>query len=89
VITRKIVSIGHLSASLVHPRELFKDVIKRSSAAVILIHNHPSGDPTPSDDDIRVTKRICEAGRLLGITVLDHLVIGDQCFISLREKGLM
>lgn len=89
VITRKIVSIGHLSASLVHPRELFKDVIKRSSAAVILVHNHPSGDPTPSDDDIRVTKRICEAGRLLGITVLDHLVIGDQCFISLREKGLM
>ncbi len=89
VIARKIVSIGHLSASLVHPRELFKDVIKRSSAAVILVHNHPSGDPTPSDDDVKVTKRICEAGRLLGITVLDHLIVGDQCFISLREKGLM
>lgn len=89
VIAKKVVSIGHLSASLVHPRELFKDIIKKSSAAVILVHNHPSGDPTPSEEDIKVTSRLCEAGRLLGISVLDHLVVGDQKFVSLREQGIM
>lgn len=89
VIAKKVVSIGHLNATLVHPRELFKDVIRRSSAAVILVHNHPSGDPTPSDDDISITNRLCEAGRLLGIEVLDHLIVGDQQYISLKEKGLI
>jgi len=89
VIAKKVVSIGHLSASLVHPRELFKDVIKKSSAAIILIHNHPSGDPTPSEDDIKITKRLCEAGKLLGITVLDHLIVGDQRYVSLREQGII
>jgi DNA repair protein RadC len=89
VIAKKVVSIGHLNASLVHPRELFKDVIKKSSAAVILVHNHPSGDPTPSEDDIRVTQRLCEAGRLLGISVLDHIVIGDKSYVSFREQGLI
>ncbi len=89
VIAKKIVSIGHLNASLVHPRELFKDIIKRSSAAVILVHNHPSGDPTPSKDDITITNRLCEAGRLLGIDVVDHLVVGDKKYVSFREKGLI
>lgn len=89
VIAKKVISIGHLNATLVHPRELFKDVIKRSSAAVILVHNHPSGDPTPSRDDINITKRLCEVGRLLGIDVLDHLIIGDRQYVSLRQKGLM
>jgi DNA repair protein RadC len=89
VIARKIVSIGHLNASLVHPRELFKDVIKKSSAAVILVHNHPSGDPTPSDEDIRVTKRLCEAGELLGIKVLDHIIVAGGRYLSFREQGLI
>ena len=89
VIAKKVVSIGHLNASLVHPRELFKDVIKRSSAAIILVHNHPSGDPTPSEDDIRVTHRLCEAGRLLGISVLDHIIVGDKRYVSFREQGLI
>lgn len=89
VMAKKVVSIGHLNASLVHPRELFKDVIRRSSAAIILVHNHPSGDPTPSDEDLAVTQRLVEAGKLLGITVLDHIVVGEKKYVSLREQGLL
>jgi len=89
VIGKKVISIGHLSGSLVHPRELFKEVIRRSSAAVIVVHNHPSGDPTPSREDIGVTKRLVEAGELLGIQVLDHIVVGDNCYVSFREQGLL
>lgn len=89
IIAKKVISIGHLNASLVHPREMFKEIIRRSSAAVILAHNHPSGDPTPSEDDVNITKRLSEAGNLLGIQVLDHIIIGDNCFTSLREKGLL
>lgn len=83
------VSIGSLNSSIVHPRELFKNPIKRSSAALILVHNHPSGDPTPSKEDIEVTKRLSEAGKLLGIEILDHIIIGDQKYISLKEKALL
>lgn len=89
VIGKKVISIGHLSGSLVHPREMFKEVIRRSSAAVIVVHNHPSGDPTPSQEDITVTKRLVEAGELLGIQVLDHIIIGDNCYVSFREQGLL
>lgn len=89
VISIETVSIGSLSASIVHPRELFKNPIKRSSAALILVHNHPSGDPTPSTEDIEVTQRLCEAGKILGIEVLDHIIIGDRKFVSLREKGII
>lgn len=89
VMAKKTISIGHLDAALVHPRELFKDAIRRSSAAVVLVHNHPSGDPTPSHDDIAVTKRVCDAGSLLGIQVLDHLVVGDNQFFSMKEHGMM
>lgn len=89
VISIETVSIGSLSASIVHPRELFKNPIKRSSAALILVHNHPSGDPTPSSEDIEVTQRLCEAGKILGIEVLDHIIIGDRKFTSLREKGII
>ncbi len=89
VTARKTVSIGHLNASLVHPRELFKEVIRRSSAAVVLVHNHPSGDPTPSEEDLTVTRRLAEAGKLLGIAVLDHIIVGENQFISLREQGLL
>ncbi len=89
VMAKKVVSIGHLNASLVHPRELFKDVIRRSSAAVILVHNHPSGDPTPSEEDLAVTRRLAEAGKLLGISVLDHIIVGEHRYVSLREQGLL
>jgi DNA repair protein RadC len=88
VIENKTISIGHLNASLVHPRELFRECVRRSAAAVILVHNHPSGDPSPSPDDLSLTKRLEEAGRLLGITVLDHVIVGDNRYISLRERGL-
>lgn len=89
VIAEDTVSIGSLNASLVHPRELFKNAIKRSAAALILVHNHPSGDPAPSREDIDVTRRVAEAGKLLGIEVLDHVVIGDLKYVSFKEKGLI
>lgn len=82
------VSIGTLDTSLVHPREIFKPAILASAAGIILFHNHPSGDPTPSREDTEVTKRIIEAGKILGITVLDHIIVGDT-FSSLKEKGLL
>jgi DNA repair protein RadC len=87
VVENKTVSIGHLNASLVHPRELFRECVRRSAAAVILVHNHPSGDPEPSPDDLNLTRRLEEAGRILGISVLDHVIIGDNRYISLRERG--
>lgn len=84
------VSVGSLNASIVHPRELFKDAIRVSSASVVVVHNHPSGDPTPSGADIQLTRRLMKAGDVLGIEVLDHVVIGDAGeFSSLRESGLM
>lgn len=81
-------SVGDLSGTLVHPRELFKSAIQRSSAAVILAHNHPSGDPEPSREDIDLTARLAAGGRLLGIEVLDHIIIGDNKYVSLKERGL-
>ncbi|MCM2675167.1 RadC family protein [Alkalicoccobacillus plakortidis] len=87
VIFRHTVFIGSLNASIVHPREVFKEALRRSSASIICLHNHPSGDPTPSREDIDVTKRLYEAGRVLGIELLDHIIIGDRTFISLKEQG--
>lgn len=84
-----MISIGHLNASIVHPREMFKEAIRRSSAAVILVHNHPSGDLTPSQEDIATTERLKQAGELLGIEVLDHLIVGDNRYFSFREQGLL
>ncbi len=72
-----------------HPREVFKEAIKRSSASVICAHNHPSGDSTPSQQDIQLTHRLYEAGELLGIKLLDHLIIGDDQFTSLKERGYL
>jgi DNA repair protein RadC len=89
VLRRKTISIGGLDASLIHPRELFKEAIACGSASVIVCHNHPSGDPTPSQEDLDVTQRLLEAGKIIGIEVLDHLVVGDGKFISLKDKGLM
>ena len=83
------ISVGSLNSSIVHPREVFKGPIRRSSAAIILIHNHPSGDPSPSREDIEVTRRLYEAGKLLGIDVLDHIIIGDGIYTSLKEKGII
>lgn len=83
------VSVGTLNATLVHPREIFKSAIRRSAHAIILIHNHPSGDPSPSREDREITQRLTQAGKLLGIEVLDHLIIGDGRYTSFREKGLV
>lgn len=83
------VSVGDLSSSLVHPREVFVDAVRYSAASILVAHNHPSGDPTPSPEDIQVTARLVEAGELLGITVLDHIIVGDAKWVSLKEKGLM
>ena len=83
------VSTGSLNASIVHPRELFQRAILGNAASLILAHNHPSGDPTPSPEDIELTKRLAEAGKLLDIAVLDHIILGAEKFISLKERGIM
>jgi len=84
----QIVSIGSLNASIVHPREVFRTAILHGAARIIIGHNHPSGDPTPSSDDIKLNRRLVEAGELLGIEVLDHIIVGDTC-ISFKERGIM
>ena len=83
------ISIGTLNASLVHPREVFKDAIMHTAASVVLAHNHPSGDPEPSEDDITITKRLIEAGKILGVEVIDHIIVGKNGFFSFKEKGLI
>ncbi len=85
----KEISMGSLNASLVHPREVFRYALKESAASVLLFHNHPSGDPTPSNEDISLTKRLAEAGNIMGVTVLDHLVLGDGRFVSFKQEGLL
>ena len=87
VIHKQTVFIGSLNASIVHPREVFREALKRSAASVIALHNHPSGDPAPSREDIEVTKRLAECGKIIGIDLLDHLIIGENRFVSLKEKG--
>ncbi len=82
------ISIGSLDTSIVHPREVFREAISASAAAVIFAHTHPSGDAQASPDDIKLTKRLAEAGELVGIEVLDHIIIGDKKFLSLKRKGL-
>jgi DNA repair protein RadC len=89
VITIKDASLGSLNSSIVHPREVFCEAIKKSSASIIISHNHPSGDPTPSSEDINLTHRIKECGKLIGIELLDHIIIGDGCYVSLKEKGIL
>jgi len=83
------VAVGSLSATLVHPRELFKDAIAASAAAILVAHNHPSGDPEPSAQDVEITARLVEAGRLLGIEVVDHLILGTGGTVSLRSAGVI
>ena len=80
---------GSLNASIIHPREVFRFAIEEAAASIILVHNHPSGDPSPSKEDIRATKQLIEAGNYVQIPVLDHVIIGDGCYISLKEEGLI
>ncbi|MGJ0845007.1 MULTISPECIES: RadC family protein [Clostridium] len=84
-----VVSIGTLNSSLVHPREVFKVAILANSASIIVAHNHPSGDPTPSEEDINITIRLKEAGKIIGIDILDHVIIGENKHISFKEKGIL
>lgn len=88
VLAKKVVYKGSLNTSLIRVGELFREAIRANAAAIIVAHNHPSGDPTPSPEDVAVTRQIVEAGKLLDVEVLDHLVIGGQRFISLKERGL-
>ena len=85
-----VISVGSLTAALVHPREVFKPAILGNAAAIILAHNHPSGDPAPSAEDLALTKRLCEVGELVGIRVLDHIVLGEAgAFRSFADEGLL
>lgn len=83
------VSVGDLTSSIVHPRETFYSAVKKSASSIICVHNHPSGDPTPSDEDIDTTKKLAKAGKILGINLLDHVVIGDGKYFSMKEKGII
>lgn len=89
IIFRETVFIGSLNASIVHPRETFKHLIRRSCASAIVAHNHPSGQTSPSQEDITVTKRLADTGKMVGIEILDHLIIGHETYVSLKEKGYL
>lgn len=83
------VSKGTVNASVITPRELFIEALQKNAVSIVIMHNHPSGDPTPSREDLLTTKRILEAGLLIGIELLDHIIIGNNCYVSFREKGLL
>ncbi|MFD1926504.1 DNA repair protein RadC [Sporosarcina siberiensis] len=89
VLHKKTIFIGSLNSSIVHPREVYKEAVKHSAASIICLHNHPSGTVDPSPEDVDVTKRLAEAGSVMGVELLDHLIIGDHKFLSLKEKGYM
>lgn len=89
VIGINTVSIGSLAMSIAHPREVFKPAILANAASIILAHNHPSGDPSPSNEDIKVTKNLVEGGQLLNIGVLDHIILGDTHYLSMKAEGLI
>ena len=88
-ISESDISTGTVDMALISPRELFIEAFQRGASYIILMHNHPSGDPAPSREDIRITRRVYEAGMLIGIGLLDHIIIGDNCFFSMKEKGLI
>jgi DNA repair protein RadC len=89
LVYKETVSIGILNASLIHPREVFKPAIDKLAVSVIIAHNHPSGDTKPSEDDIEITKRLKQAGEILGVEVLDHIIITEGSFFSLKKEGEM
>lgn len=82
------ISVGSLDGTIVHPREVFKEAVSASAASVVFVHNHPSGDPQASEDDIKLTKRLVQAGEIMGVDVLDHIIIGDRKHLSLKREGL-
>jgi DNA repair protein RadC len=83
------VSIGSLNSSIVHPREVFKAAILANASSIIIYHNHPSGDSSPSSEDINITTRLKESGKIIGIELLDHIIVGDNNFVSIKEKGII
>ena len=87
LLLRATVSKGTLSSALVHPRDVFREAIRRNAAAIVLVHNHPSGDPAPSGDDMELTRRLAKIGALVGIDVLDHVIVAKEGYVSLREQG--
>jgi DNA repair protein RadC len=89
LLREETVSVGSLNANIVHPREVFKTAIQESAAALIVAHNHPSGDPSPSQNDIDITRKLVETGRVVGIEVYDHIIIGNGRFVSLKEQNLI
>lgn len=89
IIEETEVSVGDLNSAMVHPREVFLQAVRRSAAAVVLIHNHPSGDPEPSVEDLEITARLVESAKILGINIVDHIIIGDGIYTSLKSEGLM
>src|SRR5262249_26220875 len=89
VLAKETVSIGSLNASIVHPREVFKPAVVQSAASIVLVHNHPSGDPEPSEEDLSITKRLVEVGELLGVSVLDHVIVASRGVVSLRARQLL
>ena len=86
--SKSVISIGSLDSAPVHPREVFGPAVRRGAAAVVVAHNHPSGDPTPSPQDIEVTKRLIKASEVLGIKLIDHVIVGNGCFTSMKSEGL-
>jgi len=89
IIKYEVISVGSLNASIVHPREVFKTAIENSAASILLIHNHPSGNPEPSKEDITITKKLVESGTIIGITVVDHIILAGNKYLSFIEKGLI
>jgi DNA repair protein RadC len=89
VLRTTVVTVGTIDASIVHPREIFREAASAGAAAIVLFHNHPSGDPEPSHDDVTLTRRLVAAGMLMGIDVVDHVILADAGYCSLREKGLL
>jgi len=88
LINNRLVSIGSLDTSIVHPREVFKEAVSSSAASVIFVHNHPSGDPEPSKEDVELTNRLAKAGEIIGIDVLDHIIVCNESYLSLKAKNL-
>ncbi|MGM9539549.1 RadC family protein [Anaerovibrio sp.] len=89
ILSMPVISIGSLTASVVHPREVFRAAIQQTAASIILVHNHPSGDPSPSREDIEITARLVQVGRVMDIPVLDHIILGNDNYISLKEQGVI
>ena len=87
LISEKDISVGTVNSAIVSPREVFVEALQKDAVYIILLHNHPSGDPTPSIEDVQLTMQIRKAGNLIGVELLDHIIIGDNCYVSLKEEG--